>query len=169
MAKSGYGFIRPESARSFLSSDGMIKVPIKDCLIVPFTTPAAAAALPVFTAVVQEFTSGDPIQTDCVCSGTWIQVGDTFACLAHDAQVSLDADYIIKADKILVAMVAGQTASQGNLCYMNATTFECTTIAANGEPIGIFLESANQTPAGLPTGLEWALISFDGRSNIWQS
>jgi len=161
--------IRPNSARSMVSSDGMLKSPVSEIYTINAPSPAAAAALPVFTAVVQEFSTGDAIQSDAVCSGTWIQVGDTFGFLVHDSLVSTTSEYCTKAQTILVAMAAGQTASQGNLCYMNATTFECTTVAANGEPIGIFLESSNRTPSGLPTGLEWALISFDGRSNIWQS
>ena len=164
-----FGLPRPEATTPKLKADGMLRSEIAEISTMNCTTPAAAAALPTFGAVVQEFKTADAIQADSVCSGTWIQTGDTFCFLMHDALVSTTAEYCTKARRVMVPMTAGKTASQGNLCFMNATTFTCSSVSADGEAIGIFVETAVQTdPTGLPAG-DWALIEFDGRANIWQS
>lgn len=161
---------RPEGAKSKLSFDGMLKSPLEYTLSIHMTTPAAGAALPTFSAVVQEFKTGDEIQSDAVCSGTFKKVGNTIGILKHDELVSIDTDYCTKAEKILVPMAAGQSSSQGNLCFIDFTTMTCySSMAGNRLPIGVFLESADRAnPAGLPAG-DWALINFDGRADTWQS
>jgi hypothetical protein len=84
--------IRPNAARSFVKSDGMLKCPIKEINTINATSPAAGAALPTFAAVVQEFTTGDAVQSDAVCSGTWLEVGDTFCFLMHDSLISTTSE-----------------------------------------------------------------------------
>jgi len=113
---------RPEATTPKLSADGVLRSEISEISTINATTPAAAAALPTFAAVVQEFKTADAFQADAVCSGTWIQVGDTFCFLMHDSLVSTTAEYCTKARRVMVPMAAGKSASQGNLCFMNATT-----------------------------------------------
>jgi hypothetical protein len=148
---------RPNSAQGFYDANTIIVRPSK---LVQATTPAAAAALPAVSAVVQEFTSADRYAAACVCGGTIKAIGDKFGWLMKDEKVSTAAAYALGGE-VLCLLKAGANPAVGIDAYIDTTTLEVTHASGAGlQYIGYFMAGAETNPSGIPAGsYAWVILN----------
>jgi hypothetical protein len=142
---------RPNSAQGFYGVNDVMRRMYNRT--VQATTPAAAAALPQVSGVVQEFTSADRYAQASVCAGTILTIGtDSVGFLIVDSPVSTTAAYAL--DGVWRCQLnGGVTAAVGTDAYIILATKLVTTASGAGNLYLGKFTSANLTdPSGLPAG-----------------
>ena len=155
---------RTTAAQTMTRIDAMLQCSLSDCELARMTTPAAAAALPTFSAVVQQYVTPDMFQNTIVCSGTVLVSGETVGIALNDEKASTtNSMYIVKAPRILVPLTAAAVVAVNVDVFLDPAT---NTFTQDGTVAGaifcgkFFDASETASPAGLPAGNGWAAINF---------
>jgi isoaspartyl peptidase/L-asparaginase-like protein (Ntn-hydrolase superfamily) len=144
---------RPDGAKTKLDVAKMLRCAYGECGIIKFTAPAATAAIPQISAVVQEFVEDDSAQRTIVCSGTSLKVQDTVGVLAYDAAASATSQaYITSAPRILMPLKAGDTPAVGQTLYRVNATGLISVTSTSATKCGYALATLETNPTGLPAG-----------------
>jgi len=153
-------YIRPTSAKTKYNMGSMLRTAIDQCEFIRITAPAATAALPTVSAVVQEYVAVQKDAPTIVCGGTIEVVNDVYGVLFEDAvPATTDTLYVRKAKAILMQIDA-VTPAVGELAYIIPASKLVTNVSAGNVLIGSFNKIKETNPSGLPAG-DYCEVNLD--------
>lgn len=152
-------FIRPSSAKTKYNIGSMLRTASDQCEYIRIDTPAAAAALPTISAVVQEYVAVQKDAPTVVCSGTVEAVNDVYGIAVEDQiAASTSSLYITRAKAVLMAIDA-VTPAVGEDAYIIPASKLVTNVSTSNHYIGKFNKVKETNPTGLPAG-DYAEVNF---------